>query len=110
MPHFPYYRMDTDFPVCDSSLVVSSTQVYRAPQTEVKVYPNPANDKITVSFKESLTESYQLKIYDMIGQIVLSESLDRGATEVELSVGALPNGTYLLKVGEEKPVILKVMR
>ncbi len=50
----------------------------------------------------------QVKLYDMMGRVVHSESNQDGDTHSEIPIGTLPSGLYMLKVGNERAVkILK---
>jgi hypothetical protein len=61
------------------------------------VYPNPAQDKITVfTPKVNNDKSSFLSIYDMQGKLQLQQSLQKKQTEIDVS--NFSNGMYLLKV------------
>ncbi|MFT4760698.1 MAG: hypothetical protein ACI9XO_003748 [Paraglaciecola sp.] len=115
LPHFPYYRMDTDYPICDSSLVVSSTEVIQRPQKkEIQVYPNPASDQIMVDFGQSILENGQFKIYNIMGQEMVSYAIDNGSERQVLSLEQIPNGIYILKLKESnlppQTITIKVVK
>ena len=112
MPHFPYYRMDTDYPICDSSLVVSSMEVFHQPvRQQINVYPNPANEKLTVMFGEALTAEGEISIINIMGQLVASHRVTEGSTQAAISLETLNNGIYLLQLKEgNKPVQTTTVR
>ncbi len=57
------------------------------------VYPNPAKDRLTI---ESEGVIRRCEIYDLIGQLV--KTLENDSERMEISVEALPAGTYLVKL------------
>lgn len=65
--------------------------------TEINVYPNPANDGVTI---ETIgLKSAILLIYDMNGAIVDRQSLVNGRVKVDLS--SLKKGNYLAKIEQD---------
>ncbi len=61
-------------------------------ETEVAVFPNPANDKIRVS----ITSIADISMYDYSGRLVFKKA--NLNSDEELNVSSLPKGLYLLVV------------
>ena len=57
------------------------------------VYPNPATDRLTIESEEVI---HQCEIYDLAGQLV--KTLENDSERMEISIEALPAGTYLVKL------------
>ena len=57
------------------------------------VYPNPATDRLTIESEEVI---HQCEIYDLTGQLV--KTLENDSERMEISIEALPAGTYLVKL------------
>ena len=57
----------------------------------ILVYPNPTQDMLMIQGAESLT----LRVYNLQGSLLLTESGN------QISVGNLPDGTYLLQIGTQ---------
>ena len=57
------------------------------------VYPNPAKDRLTIESEEIIR---QCEIYDLTGQLV--KTLENDSERMEISIEALPAGTYLVKL------------
>ncbi len=64
----------------------------------VKVYPNPATEKLTISLKES--GAYAAVLSGVTGNRVLQTTLQQGANE--LQVAKYPAGIYYLTITDEK--------
>lgn len=85
--------------------------------TDVAVYPNPANYSITYTFFEETDGNVTMEVLDMVGKIVLQETHDvkRGYNTIESSVNNLSTGVYYLKLirpdGEtEAPRMVRFMK
>jgi len=105
MPHFPYYRMDTGFPICDTSLVVSSMDIPVVKRPKIKVFPNPTSDYLTLSFSESSSQKRQALLVNLLGQQIADFSIAAGSPQVELDLVDIPKGIYLLQIVEEGKLI-----
>ncbi|MDI1356279.1 MAG: T9SS type A sorting domain-containing protein [bacterium] len=62
-------------------------------ENSVQFFPNPARDKLI--FQNSRHEETSYLIYDLIGQLVVEGKFSDAST---LEIGALANGTYLVKL------------
>ena len=58
------------------------------------MYPNPANNKITVNTSSELIGS-TYSVFDFTGKIILSGTVNSENTTIELK--SLPNGLYVLQ-------------
>ena len=65
----------------------------KALQQEVKVYPNPFNDKFTVDL-QNVTGVNQLKIVDIAGKVVAVKAVDSNIVNIDLS--SCQSGLYIL--------------
>jgi len=105
MPHFPYYRMDTEFPICDTSLVVSSVDIPVVKRPRIKVFPNPTSDYLMLSFSENTTQKRQVLLVNLLGQPIADFPIATGSPQVELDLVDIPKGIYLLQIVEEGKLI-----
>jgi hypothetical protein len=85
--------------------------------TDIAVYPNPANFSITSTFFEETDGSVTMELVDMVGKIVQQERHDvkRGYNTIETSISNLSTGVYYLKLirtdGEaEAPRMVRFMK
>jgi hypothetical protein len=62
----------------------------------VRVYPNPASDKLQIDSGFERSKSIFLNIYDMQGQLVLNEFINKGKNSIDIS--RLEQGSYIYSV------------
>ena len=68
--------------------------------SEVKVFPNPASENVTISIKKT-SENASIVMFDVMGRMV--KQIAFGAKkEIQFSVGNLQPGIYYLKISEGK--------
>ena len=71
-----------------------------------KAYPNPVKDILNLSYTENMS---QVSIFNLLGQQVVDKKLN--ASETQLDMSNLPQGTYLVKVTVDNQVkTLKVVK
>lgn len=67
--------------------------------SNVSIYPNPTNGKISISSEDGQFGSSEVQVFSSIGQLVLSKNdviIGNNPTEIDLS--ALPKGVYTLVI------------
>ena len=72
-------------------------------QLNVKVYPNPVNDKLNVALNPLLKGTIQL--YNQLGELVWEEKISTDKTEI--NTASFANGIYLLSIKTQKGVSSK---
>jgi len=71
--------------------------VEKLAQVEMRIYPNPATEKITLSISNmEKMQSGTLQLYTLNGQLLQTRLLSEA--EVDISLLGLSKGTYILKV------------
>lgn len=66
------------------------------PKLQVKLYPNPAHDKLFIQFPESdYSQELLITIYDMQGKSYLNKTI---FAQNELNISALPKGMYIVQI------------
>jgi hypothetical protein len=61
------------------------------------IYPNPSKGHVTVELGKS-TGGAKVAVVDMIGNTVYQQSVSNGTTRINLDLGTMPKGMYLLTV------------
>ena len=80
--------LDFTLNITDGSLAVPSLDL-----VNLKLYPNPANDWLTIEYKD---EIHQAEIFDISGKSLGTYYI--GATTKEIPVDYLSSGTYLIEI------------
>jgi hypothetical protein len=100
-------RMATNRYGCDSLIRLHLT-VSGIAETEmpcVRLYPNPAKDKLTVESDEAAIKG--VEVLDIAGRIIAVETGQAAALQYPVSVASLPQGIYLLKIRTEQGIATK---
>ena len=77
--------------------------------SEVRLYPNPSEDEISLIFTDYST--YSLNIFDLKGQKIMQKTIFDNEASVDIS--EFQKGTYLLKIGsmsDEKTITKKIIK
>jgi len=73
---------------------------------EVKLYPNPTTDKLTIKLAENGIAAHYL-IHDLEGkQVMHSGKVANGISELELDVSQYSSGIYILKLISDQGLVL----
>lgn len=76
------------------TVVVSNTASIKTPYANtIRVYPNPAKDKLTIEAENGITA---IEILDISGKIIYTEKVQQ-ATNITADISSLANGMYLIK-------------
>ena len=67
----------------------------------IAIYPNPANDLITISFTENTTKNLQITFFDITGRKVKTIQTT-GKDKIYISTKDLHNGIYFIKISDDK--------
>lgn len=70
---------------------------------KINIYPNPFNDKISISYYIPLDFPFQ--IYNTLGSVIYSGKMEKGKSEIDLS--NQPSGIYFIKAGTITKKIIK---
>ena len=68
---------------------------------EVSLYPNPANQQVTLEFSEVLTQETNWVIYDQLGREVYKGVMSPGTRTMTVQTADVPSGLYFLHLYAE---------
>ncbi len=82
------------------STVETSLAVGKFEFDQFKVYPNPSNGQVTISFKSNSSEDVQVNLYDLTGRLISATTYASYSTVFNevVNFGSISTGMYLLKV------------
>jgi len=72
----------------------------------VKIYPNPANDVVTVSAENNGVELKEIQVINTVGAEVYKTT--QKAAKININVAGLPAGHYILKINTSKGYINRI--
>jgi len=76
-----------------------------------KVFPNPAEESLTIELPRAMQEEAVLKLYNQSGAIVRRYDWPRQAQNLQISLSGLSNGIYWLELDDGEQVLRrKVMK
>jgi Secretion system C-terminal sorting domain/SprB repeat len=86
-----------NYTITDANGCIATTQVLILPPgcVDLKVFPNPAQDFITVNHSEALAEAF-IQILGINGALILSKAVPQNTFITNLDINRLASGTYLL--------------
>lgn len=66
---------------------------------QLNIYPNPANDQLTIEFSTPTSDHASVELLDLNGKVIYTENIS-GNTNYKkmINSGLMPNGVYLLQV------------
>ena len=72
----------------------------------IRVYPNPANNLITIDISEfAISNNTVIELLNVNGELLKSQLMLKSKTQLDIS--ALSSGIYILKVTDNKNVVVK---
>lgn len=74
-------------------------------ESELKIYPNPANDFIKIELPKSWSDDVSIQIFDVAGQLVYHEKSNDKLSIIPLSM--LPKGQYSIRLIHANSVITR---
>jgi len=82
-----------------------------ASQSAFSMYPNPANDRLTLSFHTPNNGMVNIEIIDLSGRLVAryDQYLNKGNHNIPLNIKSLPAGSFIVKINSSQNEIGKGM-
>ncbi|SHJ76412.1 Por secretion system C-terminal sorting domain-containing protein [Reichenbachiella agariperforans] len=101
-----HWRFDA---VSSSAREISNLEPEILESAELKLYPNPASDHLTVELSEHAYRSFVL--YNIDGKVYKDGDIDPDLQTLDIDLNALHSGVYILKLeGDSTAKTLKVMK
>jgi hypothetical protein len=78
---------------------VSEVQINRSSLNVFEVHPNPVRDAFRIELDNPYEGNVRIRIIDMTGKLIRQSNMNKlkGRTLMNLSIGDLPEGTYILQ-------------
>jgi len=65
---------------------------------DIKVYPNPAVDKVIISSETKIIDPVEIKVIDLSGRILLKRSFKNMMADKQIDVSDIPSGEYYFQI------------
>jgi len=73
--------------------------IYEISADQFKIYPNPAQNKITISMNNYVGNDLTARIYSITGQLILESQLTN--SNHTMSTGKLSKGCYIVEISNK---------
>jgi surface protein len=73
----------------------------------IKIYPNPAADKLQVNFTAPITETLTYSVYSNTGVLILEKVTQMNGSNLAIELGNMPQGLYIIKINTQDKSIAK---
>jgi hypothetical protein len=108
MPNFPYFRLyDLPDSPCDTLGIdgpVVATEEVKREEVTVKVYPNPTNGQLTLSFEKPFSGS--VRVMDLLGREVMPHKTLNNQKEYQMTLPNVVSGIYSLIISDENQALV----
>jgi hypothetical protein len=62
----------------------------------ILIYPNPCQDFTTIKFEQFNNQTYDIELYNSLGQVLISQKSFSNITDFQLDLTELESGVYIL--------------
>lgn len=91
-----YYYIDNVFVGLDTTVHVNESVLLG---NDIKIYPNPAKDKIIITNNDNYSEEIEVTISNITGQRIIFEKFQsQSQNQKEINISKLINDIYILKI------------
>lgn len=81
----------------DATLGVDKTTV----ESSFNIWPNPANDVLNISLKDTAMNNLDVTIYDIQGRQVMRNILSKGTFVDQIDISNLTSGVYIVELSQD---------
>ncbi|MFA6524268.1 MAG: T9SS type A sorting domain-containing protein [Candidatus Paceibacterota bacterium] len=79
--------------------------------SNIEIYPNPAENFILIKFSASKTDLYKIRLFNLLGQVVLEKNFQtqQGENQLNLRINEIPVGVYLICIQCNENSFIKIV-
>jgi hypothetical protein len=91
------------------NLTIPTTIITEVEQLDVafEVYPNPANEALTIRLPQAVNKASTLLVYDQMGKVVAETQVEKGEQRKQLPTKNLADGVYVLKIETAQGMLIR---
>lgn len=97
-----YYIDDVSVTLIDTTISINETDKINI---KASVFPNPANEEVTIIFTNETAENTVFELYDILGNKVFDKKIESNIKQENLSISQIPQGVYLYRLRENDKLI-----
>ncbi|PHI18131.1 hypothetical protein CEQ90_19490 [Lewinellaceae bacterium SD302] len=90
--------------------LISSTRPVNRNTLNVSVFPNPANQLVTIKLPAPAHSNLSLTLTDLFGRAMNTSLFPQGSQTTNIEVSSLPAGVYLLNIRDESGAVMATNR
>ncbi|MEM6264051.1 MAG: PKD domain-containing protein [Bacteroidota bacterium] len=100
---------DINFEVSNNDILITTSLEEASFGSITRTYPNPVSSTLYLEMELTQGSNLQISMIDLMGRELLrqSENLNLGNNRIEIPVGDLPAGAYLLKVTDGNDLLME---
>lgn len=95
---YNYYRIHQIDPSGSSNYSITKALEFKEDHAGILVYPNPAKDQLTLELPLLKKGTYEAKVVDALGRVLIRSTINEGQTLYQLDIEKLTIGTYVLRI------------
>lgn len=100
-------RLQTEFKIGDESSVRDD----RTAKNMLRIYPNPADDKVTIHLENGTISNIVPQIFSLFGEeVIIDYSKDSNSNTILINTLNMANGVYLLKLNNNYTQVITIFR
>jgi hypothetical protein len=85
---------DTQFSVSEEGCSTSEEE-----NLSLNLFPNPASDKVKISYRSDTSENISVLIYDVLGRVITQKDIQgNGTFQASFDISKFTNGAYILGI------------
>lgn len=78
---------------------------------KAQLYPNPAQEQVTIKWEQALEASWTIEVYNALGQLLWQQEVAPGQVQEQLSLKGFPSGFLFIQLkGEEEQQTLRLIK
>jgi predicted metalloenzyme YecM len=86
-----------------------NTSTKLAEELGIRIYPNPAHDKIVIAFDKAVKTA--ISVENINGRKVIAKNLSQSLNNTEIDLTTLPKGVYILKlIIDNNTIVRKIVK
>ena len=99
--------LENENPISDSCGQVVVGIALTSPSTEIKIFPNPANNIVNVELASVAAETVTITLVDAAGREIAKQMIQAGELRAVFQANELASGLYFLKISRAKDDIFR---